>query len=88
MIPPCILDSSDPAGRRDFERSGPIFVTFTPSAGIQGQKVSIPLVDDEYNEDYEGFFVVVMFENVTYPESKELVRDGITLVTIEDNDCK
>lgn len=70
-------------------RSGPIFVTFNQSAGIQGQEVAIPLIDDDINEAPEGFFVVVMEESIAIPEtSVELVRNGVTLVKIEDNDCK
>lgn len=82
-------DSKDPAGRRDFVRSGPILVTFTPSTDIQDQHIHIPIINDEFNEAVEGFFVIVLHENISDPEvTVELVRDGITLVNIEDDDRK
>lgn len=70
-------------------RSEPILVTFTPSTGSQDQEVSLPLVNDQINEDYEGFFVIVLSENISDPSIPvELVRDGVTLVRIEDDDRK
>lgn len=68
-------------------RSGQILVTI--SAGTQDQQVAIPLIDDDINEASEGFFVVVVEDDIAIPEtSVELVRDGVTLVRIEDDDCK
>ena len=73
-------------------RSDPILVTFTPSPGIQDFLVTIPLMNDDINEASEGFFVVIVQENITTTSSSEipitLVRDGVTLVTIEDDDRK
>ena len=46
-------------------RSDPILVTFTPSPGILDFLLTIPLVNDDIEEDSEGFFVVVVEENIT-----------------------
>ncbi len=83
------LDSANPTGRRDFVRSGPIDVTFTPSDGVQDQEISIPLIQDEINEAREGFFAVL--EPVDLLDSSRevtLIREGVTLVNIRDDDCK
>lgn len=64
-------------------------VTFPPSLTIQEREVFIPLVIDDINEAIEGFFVVVVTENISDPSvTIELVRGGVTLVNILDDDSK
>ena len=85
-----MTDSNDPEQRRDFVRSGPIMVTFTSSFGNQDQEAFIQLVHDDINEAMEGFFVVVVTENITLPDSVSSlsIERGVTLVRIEDDDRK
>jgi hypothetical protein len=81
------IDSSDPSGRRDFAVSEPILVTFGPSFNIQEQEVFIPLVMDDFNEAIEGFFMVIVAENISNQALDiDLVRGGVTLVNIVDDD--
>lgn len=89
MIFYVVTDSSDPSGRRDFVRSESIQVTFTPSSEPQSQRLSIPLVNDDINEAEEGFFVTIMSDDIFIPEKTvELVRGGVTLAKIDDDDRK
>ena len=82
-------DSDDPAGRRDFVRNGPINVTFPPSSGIQDQEVFIPIVQDNINEAVEGFYAVVEPVDLLEPTREvTLIREGVTLVNIRDDDRK
>lgn len=85
-----MVDSSDPAGRRDFVQSDPILITFQPSTRIQEQEVFIPLVQDDINEATEGFFVIVVAENISSEPSLtiNLGRGGVTLMNILDDDRK
>jgi hypothetical protein len=81
------LDSSDPSGRRDFVTSEPILVTLGPSFNIQEQMVFIPLVMDNFNEAMEGFFMVIVAENISNQGLDiDLERGGVTLVNIVDDD--
>lgn len=45
----------------------------------------IPLVNDVFNEPIEGFFVMVVSEGISN-QTVNLVREGLTLVRIEDDD--
>lgn len=45
----------------------------------------IPLVNDVFNEAIEGFFVMVVSEGISN-QTVNLVREGLTLVRIEDDD--
>ena len=83
------VDSADPNERSDFIISDPILVTFPPSIENQAQEVSIPLVQEDINEATEGFFVMVISENISDPTlAVDLVRGGVTLVRISNDDCK
>ena len=83
-----ILDSIDPAGRRDFIRSGPIDVTFTPSDDDQDQRISIPIVKDDINEVTEGFYAIVEPVDILNPMREVILVRGVTLVRIRDDDRK
>ena len=76
----------DPGGRRDFIRSAPIHVMFTPSFDPQDQKFSIPIVQDNINEATEGFLAVI--EAVDSIHEVTLIREGVALVSIRDDDSK
>ena len=83
------IDSIDDNGRRDFVRNGTIEITFPPSNNIQEKEVLISLVDDQINEAEEGFLVLVDADNIFIPEEVvDLIRDGVTVVKIVDNDRK
>jgi len=85
------VDSRDPNGRRDFKKSENIQVTFSPSNTAQDHILHIPLVNDKFNEEIEGFFVIIDVENIASLDDDvmvELVRDGVTLVNIIDDDRK
>lgn len=80
-------DSSHPSEKRDFTKSGPIQVKFTPSIGRQDREISIPIINDNINEAEEGFFVMIMTASTSVgPE--DLIRGGVTLVRIRDDDRK
>ena len=82
--------STDPAERTDFVGFELITVTFGPSTEIQEQEISIPVVSDNINEATEGFFVVVLKDDITAGPgvTVDLEREGVTLVNIIDDDCK
>ena len=83
------IDSADPNGRRDFVRNGPIEVTFTPSDNIQDQEIFIPITQDDINEATEGFFAILEPVDLLDPTREvTLIREGVTLVNIRDDDCK
>lgn len=83
------LDSSDPSERSDFIISEPVLVTFSPSNNDRSQEVFFPLVTDDINEAMEGFFVVVIAEGISDQTLDiNLVRGGVTLVNILDDDRK
>jgi hypothetical protein len=49
--------------------------------------VFIPLVSDNFNEAMEGFFMVIVAENISNQALDiDLVRGGVTLVNIVDDD--
>ena len=46
-------------------------------------------MDDKINEALEGFLVIIDVDNLNIPEEViDIVRDGVTLVRINDNDRK
>lgn len=84
------IDSEDPNERTDFIKNGTIEVTILQGEFIQNENIYIPLVNDDINEANEGFLVIVDVDKLRLPEGEtlELVRDGITLVNIMDDDRK
>ena len=82
----------DGSGRRDFVRNGTIEVTFSPNINIQQQEIFIPLVNDQINEAEEGFLVIFDQDRfaIINPEVtvQDIIRGGITVVRIMDDDCK
>ena len=82
------LDSIDPRGRRDFVNNGVIEVTFPPSRERISQEIIIPIVDDEYNEAPESFLVLIDPSFRIPEEVPDILRNGIALITITDNDRK
>ncbi len=90
MICACaILDSSDASKRSDFTRDTAISVTFTAGNGNQDQTATIPLVDDDFNEAIEGFFAVILTNEVgTIPETVVEFERVVTVVNIEDDDSE
>ena len=63
-------------------------VTFGPSSEIQEQEIRIPVVSDDINEATEGFFVVVLEDDIIGGPEIILEREGVTLVNIIDDDRK
>lgn len=83
----CIVESG---GKRDFDNQ-PMVVTFPPSQGSDSMSAVIGTIDDFINEDREGFLLSL---NVTQIDSADegtginLIREGVALVTINDNDSE
>lgn len=63
-------------------------VIFEPSQGISEQIVTINLVDDIINEAQEGFYVMMNVTESGLTDQITLVRNGIALIRINDNDRK
>lgn len=81
-------DSLDPSGRRDYINNGPIHLLFNVSNERQSQDVMIEIVDDEINEAAESFLVIID-QGITIPEEvPTFIREGISVVTITNDDRK
>ena len=63
-------------------------VIFAPSQGNSEQSVSINFVDDVINEAQEGFYIMIEVMESGPTDVINLVRNGIALVRITDNDGK
>ena len=63
-------------------------VIFEPSQGISEQIITINLVDDIINEAQEGFYIMMDVIESGPTDQITLVRNGIALVRINDNDRK
>ena len=63
-------------------------VIFEPSQTNAEQSVTINLVDDVINEAQEGFYVMIEVMESGPTDAISLVRNGIALVRINDNDRK
>ena len=61
-------------------------ITFPPSNRVAETTVEVSLVDDIINEEEEGFLLVIEVENAT--DTVSLVRGGVALININDNDRK
>ena len=75
----------------DFDNTT-IEVVFQPSTINEEQVQTVILLEDNFNEDVEGFFIVVQVDatrsSPTDVSNTELVRNGVALVRITDNDSK
>lgn len=77
------------SGRRDFERNVTTNLTFGSGSRNEERLIHIPLVDDNINEADEGFLLVIEIQDSGSPTTSDditLVRDGIALIVIADND--
>ena len=63
-------------------------VIFEPNPANSEQSVSINLVDEFINEAQEGFYVMIEVMQSGPTDAINLVRNGIALVRINDNDRK
>jgi len=85
------VPSVDDDLRQDFENST-YRLTISPSTNNQDREIFIPLVDDDVNEATEGFLLVIRIdEGASDPrdiENAEVIRNGVALVIITDNDGK
>ena len=75
----------------DFDNTT-IEVVFQPSTINEEQVQTVILLEDNFNEDIEGFYIVVQVDaarsSPTDVNNTELVRNGVALVRITDNDSK
>ena len=71
---------------------GPFQVSFPPSAANDQAIINITLVQDNIFEEMEGFFAVVTnnenLNAITDNLASEPLRNGVTLVNIQDADSK
>ena len=63
-------------------------VIFPPSQGISEQILTVNLVDDVINEAQEGFHIMINVTESGPTDQITLVRNGIALIRITDNDRK
>lgn len=63
-------------------------VTFEPSQGREETTITINFVDDIVNEAQEGFLITIEVEEIDPTDQFTLVRNGVALVRITDNDRK
>lgn len=63
-------------------------VIFEPNPAISEQSVSINLVDEFINEAQEGFYVMIEVMESGPTDVINLIRNGIALIRIDDNDRK
>ncbi len=67
-------------------------VTFPPSNGAMDMRVFLEFIDDDINEAAEGFFAVLELDTAADHEQSDLddgitlIREGVTLVIIRDDD--
>ncbi len=62
---------------------------FEPNSSPEEFLVNISLIDDAINEVSEGFWLLIEFDETELDDTNvTLVRDGLALITIEDNDRK
>ena len=81
-------------GRQDFIADS-VTVTFPPSifTGEETVNVFIPFIDDDTNEPlFEGFYAMVtinaLLSDPTDVANAVAIRNGITLIRIEDDDSE
>ena len=77
--------------RKDFDNSTHR-LTISQSSSYQDVEIFIPLVDDDVNEATEGFLLVIGIDELASDprdvENSEMIRNGVTLAVITDNDGK
>ena len=73
--------------RNDFDNTAQQ-VIFPPSQGFTEQIITINLVDDVINEAQEGFYIMIRVTESGPTDQITLVRNGIALIRINDNDRK
>ena len=79
-------------GRQDFIRNAKT-VTFDPSDSFEEKNVILEFLDDDINEATEGYFALLRVDEESSSNSEDMdkleyIRDGVTLIVINDDDGK